>query len=155
KRATRIQGTTKDVAGRSFDTILYIDVIEHIDDSKAELHRAYDLLAPGGHLLILVPAFNLLYSDFDKAIGHHRRYTKRTLNAELPKELERVRMTYHDGAGMLLSLGNKWVMRQQRPTMRQIMFWDRTIVPVSRLTDKLVFHTFGRSLISVSRKASS
>jgi hypothetical protein len=59
-------------------------VIEHIEDSTAELRRAVDLLAPGGHLLILVPAFNYLYSPFDKAIGHFRRYDKKILKAELP-----------------------------------------------------------------------
>lgn len=148
----RVQGTTSDLSGKQFDTILYIDVIEHIEDSKAELQRAHDLLAPGGHLLILVPAFQFLYSGFDKAIGHHRRYDKRLLEQELPAGMELVKLSYRDSMGMLLSLGNKWFLKQGQPSARQIRFWDRNVVPVSRVTDKIFMHSFGRSLLAVVRK---
>ncbi len=148
-----IHGTTSDLVGRTFDTILYIDVLEHISDSKAELLRAMELLAPGGHLIILVPAFQLLFSPFDTAIGHHRRYDRAMLKAELPPGLEHIHMRYLDSAGFLLSLGNKLLLRQGTPTAGQIRFWDRTIVPISWLTDKLVAHSFGRSLLSISSKS--
>lgn len=147
-----IHGTTRDLLGRSFDTLLYIDVLEHISDGKEELRRAADLLAPGGHLIILVPAFQILFSRFDTAIGHHRRYDRALLKAEIPPELERLQMRYLDSAGFLLSLGNKLLLRQGTPTSGQIRFWDRTIVPISRVTDKFVGHGFGRSLLSISRK---
>jgi 2-polyprenyl-3-methyl-5-hydroxy-6-metoxy-1,4-benzoquinol methylase len=148
----RIQGTTSDLAGKRFDTILYMDVIEHIEDSKGELRRAYDLLEPGGHLLILVPAFNFLYSPFDKAIGHFRRYDRVILKDELPPELERITTRYLDSLGMLMSLGNKFFLKQSEPKLTQILFWDRNVVPLSRVADKVVFHSFGRSLLSISRK---
>lgn len=138
--------------GSVFDTILYLDVIEHIEDARAELRRAHELLAPGGHLLILVPAVKYLYSEFDEAIGHYRRYNKSTLCRELPPELEQRRMFYLDSLGFFASLANKWFLGQSTPSLRQVIFWDRRIVPLSRLTDLLVFRTFGRSLISVSRK---
>lgn len=150
--AERIQDTTADLRGRQFDTILYLDVIEHIEDSTTELRRAYDLLAPGGHLLLLVPAFNYLYSDFDKAIGHYRRYDKGILKRELPPELERITTRYLDSLGMLMSLGNKWFLKQSEPKLAQILFWDRNVVPISKVADKVVFHGFGRSLLSISRK---
>lgn len=150
--AERVQGTTSDLPGNQFDTILYIDVIEHIEDSKAELQRAHDLLAPGGHLLVLVPAFQFLYNAFDKAIGHHRRYDKRLLKQELPSGMELLKLRYLDSMGLLLSLGNTWFLKQAEPTARQIRFWDRRIVPVSRISDKILLHAFGRSLLSISRK---
>ncbi len=152
QQAERIAGTSGNLSGRQFDTVLYLDVIEHIEDSKAELRRAYDLLAPGGHLLILVPAFNYLYSDFDKAIGHYRRYDKVILKEELPPELERITTRYLDSLGMLMSLGNKWFLKQSEPKLAQILFWDRNVVPLSRVSDKILFHGFGRSLLSISRK---
>jgi 2-polyprenyl-3-methyl-5-hydroxy-6-metoxy-1,4-benzoquinol methylase len=152
QQAERVNGTTAQLSGRTFDTILYLDVIEHIEDARAELNRAAELLAPGGHLLVLVPAFNYLYSDFDKAIGHYRRYDKRMLNAELPAGMERLRMRYLDSTGLLLSLANKWFLHQPAPKLSQVLFWDKRLVPVARVTDKLLFHTIGRSLISVSRK---
>jgi hypothetical protein len=148
----RIRGTTSDLSGRRFDTILYLDVIEHIEDAKAELHRAVDLLEPGGHLLIVVPAFNFLYSPFDKAIGHFRRYDRKILVNEMPVRMERLTTRYLDSLGMLMSLGNKFFLKQSEPKLTQVLFWDRNVVPLSRMTDKVVFHSFGRSLLSISRK---
>jgi len=155
KNAERFHGTTSDIADRRFDTILYLDVIEHIEDSTSEVRRAYDLLEPGGHLLIVVPAFNFLFSPFDKAIGHYRRYDKVILKDELPKELERVHTRYLDSLGMLMSLGNKLFLKQSEPTLKQVLFWDRHVVPLSKIADKVFFHGFGRSLLSISRKPSA
>jgi len=71
-------GVLADLDAHEFaDTIIYIDVLEHIEDDEGELCVAATHLAPGGHLVMLSPAFNFLYSPFDKAIGHHRRYTPR------------------------------------------------------------------------------
>ncbi|MBS1583320.1 MAG: methyltransferase domain-containing protein [Bacteroidetes bacterium] len=150
--ARRMNGTTSSLAGERFDTILYLDVIEHIEDSADELRRAYELLQNGGHLLILVPAFNHLYSPFDKAIGHFRRYDKRILKAELPPELIRVRTEYLDSLAFFLSLANKWFLKQAAPQLKQVLFWDRTIVPLSRVADPLFLHAFGKSLVAVCRK---
>lgn len=150
--ARRVNGTTALLKGEAFDTILYLDVIEHIEDSQAELRRAYDLLAPGGHLVILVPAFNYLYSPFDKAIGHFRRYDKRILTSELPPELVRVRTEYLDSLAFFLSLANKWFLKRSAPDLRQVLFWDRTVVPLSRIADPLFLHAFGKSLIAVARR---
>lgn len=153
RKARRINGTTASLPpDERFDTILYLDVIEHIEDSKGELRRAFDLLAPGGHLLILVPAFNYLYSPFDKAIGHFRRYDRSILRAELPPELIRVKTRYLDSLAFFLSLANKWFLTRSSPTLKQVLFWDRVIVPLSHFSDPLVLWSFGKSLISVSRK---
>jgi SAM-dependent methyltransferase len=153
--ARRIAGSTLDLAGEQFDTILYLDVIEHIEDSAAELRRARDLLAPGGHLIILVPAFNFLFSEFDKAVGHYRRYDKPMLRSELPAELEVVKLRYLDSPGMCLSVANRLFLEQRKPTLEQIRFWDRRIIPLARVLDPLVMHLFGRSLLGVARKPGS
>ena len=149
----RIQGTTKQLKGEHFDTLLYIDVLEHIEDPAAELQRASDLLDTGGHLIIVAPAFPFLYSPFDKAIGHYRRYTKRMLRDQVPATLQEERIRYLDSAGLALSLGNKLLLHQAAPTLAQIAFWDTRIVSISRLTDIVVGFSFGRSLVAVYRKA--
>ena len=61
---------------KTFDTIMYMDVLEHIKTDKKEIKKAINLLSPGGHLIIFVPAFQILYSNFDRDIGHVRRYRK-------------------------------------------------------------------------------
>ena len=63
---------------KKFDTILYLDVLEHILDHKKELNSAIFSLKRGGHLIINVPAFSFLYSNFDKDVGHYRRYSKKS-----------------------------------------------------------------------------
>ena len=59
-----------------FDCILYIDVLEHIEDDRAQIDAAARLVRGGGHVVILSPAHHWLFSEFDKSIGHFRRYNK-------------------------------------------------------------------------------
>jgi SAM-dependent methyltransferase len=138
-----------------FDCVVYIDVLEHIRDDAAQLEAASSRLHPGGHLVVLSPAFPLLYSEFDRLLGHERRYTKRTLSRVIPGELERIELFYADSVGMLLSLGNRLLLRQSMPSDRQIRFWDRRVIPVSRIVDRIVRHSFGRSIIAVYRRSMS
>src|SRR5215211_5177603 len=67
-----------------FDCILYIDVLEHIADDAAELKHASQHLTAGGKLVVLCPAFQFLFSELDRAVGHYRRYTKRSLCSVFP-----------------------------------------------------------------------
>jgi SAM-dependent methyltransferase len=134
-----------------FDTILYIDVLEHIEDAQDELRRAAGLLRDGGHLVVLVPSHQSLYSEFDKAIGHHCRYDRRSLGAIMPPELVQVSSRYLDCAGMLLSFGNR-LMRSSTPTEWQIGLWDKVIVPISRRLDPLLRNHLGKSLLDIRRK---
>lgn len=140
---------------RQFDTILYIDVLEHIANDRAELAAAASHLRPGGHLVVLSPAFNQLYSPFDKAIGHHRRYTSGSLSAVFPQQLIPRRRRYLDSVALLLSLANKLLLRQSMPTRRQILFWDRILVPIARVVDPLVMYRLGRSVIAVYQAGTS
>ena len=66
----------EEVAGRTFDTILCLNVLEHVEDDRGALGRLHDLLRPGGNLILLVPAHGALYGEIDQAIGHYRRYEK-------------------------------------------------------------------------------
>jgi SAM-dependent methyltransferase len=135
-----------------FDCILYIDVLEHIDDDSGELARAAILLAKGGALVVLCPAFQVLFSAMDTALGHFRRYTARTLAAVFPRELRRREVFYLDSLGMVASLANKFVLRQHAPGGGQVKFWDGFIIPVSRVLDRLVAYSAGRSVIAVFSK---
>ncbi|MCX6317381.1 MAG: class I SAM-dependent methyltransferase [Bacteroidetes bacterium] len=147
-----VQTGTTATANGSFDTILYIDVLEHIEDDRAELARAAALLNPGGHLIVLSPAFPYLYSPFDKAIGHYRRYTRKRMHEVGPDGVSLIANRYYDSVGFFAALMNKWLLRQKYPSLKQVKFWDRWMVPVSEVTDKLCFHAFGKSIISVWKK---
>ncbi|MBI5858467.1 MAG: class I SAM-dependent methyltransferase [Sphingobacteriales bacterium] len=146
-----LKGTMEDVPG-TFDTIIYIDVLEHIEADANELKKAASKLNPGGHIIVLVPAFQHLFSPFDKAIGHYRRYTKKLLRNLTPKEVELIHARYYDSMGYFASFMNKAFLKQSYPTQKQVNYWDKFLVPVSRFTDNLFFHCFGKSIIAVWRK---
>src|SRR5439155_15441863 len=135
-----------------FDTLIYIDVLEHIPDDQAELGRAAQRLKPGGHVVVLAPAHQWLFTPFDAAIGHCRRYTKKTLAALTPESLELRRSFYLDAVGLLASLGNRLVLKAAMPTPRQIAVWDRVLVRLSRMIDPLLGYSAGKSVVAVWRR---
>jgi 2-polyprenyl-3-methyl-5-hydroxy-6-metoxy-1,4-benzoquinol methylase len=147
-----LRGTINDVPDHAFDSILYIDVLEHIERDRDELKQSASKLKKGGNIIVLSPAWNHLYSPFDKVIGHYRRYTKSSLKALKPEGLQLKRIKYLDSAGYFASLANKWFLHQPYPSKKQVLFWDRTLVPLSRIVDPLFFHSFGKSILAVWEK---
>ena len=148
-----VQGTLSSLKQNVlFDTIIYIDVLEHIEHDKKEIETAAQLLKPKGHLIILSPAFGFLYSSFDKAIGHYRRYKKQELENLIPVSLKKKSLRYLDSAGFLMSLTNRLVLKQKYPTQQQVNFWDRFGIPVSRVMDKILFFSFGKSILGIWEK---
>lgn len=134
---------------RHFDSILYIDVLEHIVADRAELVTASNHLASGGKLIVLSPAFQCLYSEFDHAVGHERRYTASSLSGLMPSILTKKALFYADSVGATLSMGNRLFLRRSTPTLRQVTFWDRRLIPLSRLVDPWLARWWGRSVIAV------
>jgi hypothetical protein len=139
-------------AEQPFDTALYIDVLEHIEDDAVELERASDWLRSGGHVVVLAPAHQMLFTRFDAAIGHHRRYSKKSIAALTPPGLRLVRLRYLDAVGMLASLGNRLILQQSMPTPKQIAFWDGILVRLSRLVDPVTAYSLGKSVLAVWQK---
>ena len=136
---------------RHFDAILYVDVLEHIKDDAGELIRASRHLSPGGVLIVLSPAHPWLFTPFDRAIGHYRRYTKESLQAVAPPDLQQEKLVYLDSAGLLASLGNRLLLDSSMPTAAQIKAWDSVLGPCSRWLDPLLGGMVGKSALGVWR----
>jgi hypothetical protein len=148
-----LHGTLSDVEQESrWNSILYIDVIEHIENDQDELSRAATYLSPGGFLCVLVPAHQHLYSPFDKSVGHFRRYNCSMLRAVTPPGCSLRSLRYLDSVGYLASLANKTILKQSIPTESQILFWDRVLVTASRVVDVVTANRIGKSLLAVWRK---
>jgi SAM-dependent methyltransferase len=144
-----VTGTTSTLpTDARFDTVLYIDVLEHIEDDRAEVERATGLLKRGGSLIVLSPAHPFLYSPFDASVGHFRRYTASAMRALTPPGLALTELFFLDGLGAFASLFAR-IARRREPTKAQIRTWDRVIVPVSRATDIVTRRFVGRSLVGV------
>lgn len=135
-----------------FDAIIYIDVLEHIKHDDQELIKASKHLRPGGRLIILVPAHNFLFTKFDKAIGHFRRYNKKMLKDAVPASLKKIQLLYLDSVGLTASLANKYFLKQDYPELKQVKLWDSLMVPVSRITDKILFHSLGKTVLGIWQK---
>lgn len=148
-------GTLEDLpADLQFDTLLYIDVLEHIENDKEEMARAATRLRPGGMLMVLCPAHQALYTTFDKVIGHYRRYNKAMFRAVAPAGMVQEKLIYLDSVGLMLSAANRLLLRSGSPTIGQIKLWDRVFVRGSRFLDPLLANSVGKSVVGVWRKAS-
>jgi SAM-dependent methyltransferase len=132
-----------------FDTIIYIDVLEHIERDAGELANAAAMVRPGGRIIVLSPAHQKLYTPFDKEIGHFRRYSRPMLRKVGPPGLRLEKLFYLDSAGLLLSSANLLLLRQSMPTKRQLAVWDTYVIPVSRLLDPLLGRSVGKSIVGV------
>ncbi|MEP6728805.1 MAG: class I SAM-dependent methyltransferase [Bacteroidota bacterium] len=150
-----INGTIDNAGYELFDTIIYIDVLEHIEDDNLEISKAAKLLTPGGKLIILSPAFQFLFNPFDKAIGHFRRYSKNSIRKANNRILKEESLHYLDSAGFFSSLANKLLLRQQYPAQKQLIFWDRFLIPVSFVLDRIFFYSFGKSILGVWKNETS
>ena len=138
--------------GDRFDTVIYIDVLEHIERDREELEQAVDHLNPGGHLVILAPAHQWLWSRFDTAVGHHRRYSRTSLLELGPMGTRVVLARYLDSVGLLASLANRLILRNALPTARQIRVWDDYMVPCSRILDPVFGYNVGKTVVVVRQR---
>jgi SAM-dependent methyltransferase len=145
-------GTLQALTVDQFDTIIYIDVLEHIENDREELNNAAKHLRRGGHLIVLSPAHQRLFTPFDAAIGHFRRYDIPMLRSITPETLRLERIRYLDCAGLLASTANLLFLRQSMPTKAQLRFWDHWIVPVSRELDRFFLYSIGKSILAVWRR---
>jgi 2-polyprenyl-3-methyl-5-hydroxy-6-metoxy-1,4-benzoquinol methylase len=138
-----------------FDCIIYIDVLEHIEKDTEELRRAADRLIPGGTIVVLSPAHQALYTAFDEAIGHYRRYDRRSLKALTPAGTTLVDLRYLDSTGLWLSLGNRVLLKSSSPTVAQVKLWDSWCIPVSRYLDPVLGNRLGKSILAVWRRGAA
>jgi hypothetical protein len=148
-----INGTSSSIKRKEyFDTILYIDVLEHIKNDKAEIHAISSSLKIGGSIIVLSPAFNFLFNDFDLSVGHYRRYNKKSLLNLLPEGFTVKKIKYLDTLGFVLGLLNKLFLKKSTPSNFQIKFWDTFLIPISKYVDLLTFNYVGKSIILVATK---
>ncbi len=146
-------GTLIDLDGsEKFDSLIYIDVLEHIKEDKDEVKLAINYLKKGGCLIILCPAHQWLFTPFDIAIGHYRRYNKQSLLSIMPENLDCQKLRYLDCIGVLASLGNRLLLKSSHPTLQQIKFWDDLMVPLSTKIDPLIGYSLGKSILGIWQK---
>lgn len=140
-------------AERDFDSILYVNVLEHVEDDRAELALIHNKLNAGGHALIFVPALPALLSDFDRSIGHFRRYQKKELTKEISNAgFSITKIKYFDIAGILPWYIN-FVLLKKRLGGNSVALYDRIAVPLMRKIEKRFSPPIGKNLLVIAKKA--
>lgn len=135
-----------------FDTILYLHVLEHIEEDMKELKQIYKKLKKNGHLIIIVPKHQKLYSNLDKAVGHFRRYEIDFFKSNLAK-MTRKFLVSLDSAGYILYFLNKIFFKKEKfPTKFKIFIWDKIFTPITVVLDFLTSYKFGKCIIAVYKK---
>ena len=135
-----------------FDCVIYIDVLEHIEKDRDELQAVVARLKPGGTIVVLSPAHQALFTPFDAAIGHYRRYNRQQLVALTPARTKLIRIRYLDAVGLTLTIGNRLLLRSAAPTVAQVLLWDRFCIPAARRIDPLLGGRLGKSIFAVWRR---
>ena len=132
-----------------FDVVIYFDVLEHIKDDLKEVINAKKRLKDDGILIFSVPAFQIFYNEFDKSVGHFKRYNKKDFQ-EISKKtnLKIIELQYYDSFGLLLLILNKVFNFSSKNIKNKIKIWN-FFIPLSRLIDLVTFNKFGKSLICV------
>jgi SAM-dependent methyltransferase len=137
--------------GAAVSTVVAINVLEHIEDDRAALRALAELVEPGGNIVLWVPGYMQLYGDFDRRVGHVRRYTPATLRAAI------------EGAGLrcaevkpvnLLGAVAWWIAVRRggvgAPNPRLVGAYDRFVVPVTRAVESRLRPPFGQSVLAVA-----
>jgi SAM-dependent methyltransferase len=136
----------------AFDSVCYINVLEHIEKDDEALFHAYKCIRKNGYLLIFVPALNFLFSEMDKSLGHYRRYSKKNLYKVVSSAGFSVKtIKYFDLAGIV-----PWYIAfvLMKGTMKSsgVAIYDRLVVPFMKKVERILPPPIGKNLVLVARK---
>lgn len=150
----RVMATLDGVEDGSVDFLYAFDVLEHIADDTGCLRQWHRKLAPGGSLLLYVPAFQVLFSSMDRRIGHHRRYRRAPLQNRVRAAGFQVEFArYVDCLGFFGSLAYRMTDRGTGTlAWRAVKFYDRYLFPASRVLDLCTHRWLGKNLLLAARK---
>lgn len=140
-------------AERKFDSIVLMNVLEHIQDDRAVLAELKKFLAPGGRIIVLVPAARWAFGPVDIRLGHYRRYDRRSARALLANlQLESDAMRYYNFVGLWGWWWNSKMGRRLNQSDAQIRFFDRWIVPGLSRLENFLPPPVGQSILFVARQ---
>ncbi len=148
---TKLDGTA---APGSYDTVVLLNVLEHIPDDRQALGDIYEALAPGGKLVLWVPAFEKLYGKFDQRIGHYRRYRRNELLALVHHVgFQQVTARYTNMPGFFAWWLVVRVLGRNPTAGRLASIYDRFFIPVIRRVERIVRPPIGQSLLVVAQRS--
>ena len=135
-----------------FDTVIYLNVLEHIEKDVDEIDFALSKCKKDGYLVILVPAHQKLYSNFDREIGHFKRYDKNFFKRNY-KNAELKKLIYVDAMGYILYFLNKILFsKESYPSSIKVQIWDKLFTPITFFIDFITGYKFGKNILCIIKK---
>jgi SAM-dependent methyltransferase len=137
----------------SVDTIVSSNVIEHIADDVACLEEMFELLRPGGAVGLYVPARPELFGSLDRAVGHHRRYTKPDLETKLARAGFHVELVqYRNLVSVVPWIIAGQIMKVGKLGDGSLKVFDKVVFPVARWIEDRVPPSYGLNLVAIGTK---
>jgi glycosyltransferase involved in cell wall biosynthesis len=134
-----------------FDTVVCLNVLEHIENHEGALQRLYDLLVPGGKLLLFVPADQKLFGTMDTQVGHYRRYSREELQRVIESAgFTSERVWYQNYVGRFGWWLNGRVLKRAHLPAGQSLLFDLAVPILRRIEPKTLSN--GLSLVAVATK---
>lgn len=135
-----------------YDSIIALNVLEHVRDDVLALQELYKMLKNGGILIVLVPCHKFLFNVIDEKLGHYRRYTKKELLCKINEtNFTVVCMHYFNTAGMVGWFFNGNLLKNAEINRTASRWFDR-LVPVLNCLDRITSNITGLSLICCLKK---
>ena len=135
------------------NSVIAVNVLEHVERDAEFLHAAHSALVPGGYLLILVPALPAIFGSLDRAFDHYRRYTRSGLTSQIQTAgFEIEKLHYLNMLGVAAWFASGRIMRRTTLGRDQVRFYDRFVVPALRQIETWVKPPIGQSLLAIARK---
>ncbi len=135
-----------------FDTVFALNVVEHIFDDRQALANCHKMLKPGGNVVILVPAYQWLFNNFDRELEHYRRYTRKKLASLFRGSgFNIIHSQYFNAAAIAGWYVSGKLQHHRIIPASQMRLFDRLVV-LFKLFDRLIFNSFGISVIMVGKK---
>jgi 2-polyprenyl-3-methyl-5-hydroxy-6-metoxy-1,4-benzoquinol methylase len=143
-----------ELASLHFDSVLLVNVLEHIEHDVDALKSFKNILVPGGRVVVFVPALQMAYGPLDAELGHHRRYTKQTLRSAFERAgLDVIQLRYTNPIGLAGWMYNAHISKSRKHSLAQVKLFETLVAPWALPLERLIPPPIGLSLIAVGRRS--
>lgn len=142
---------TKELSIKNVDTVICLNVLEHIENDRKTIRNIHKCLKAGGKFILYVPALSFIYGTLDEALGHYRRYDKSTLEEMIESYgFKIISSRYMNFVGAFSWFIYSKILKKRMPAEKRIIFYDKYIVPVVSVIENIIRLPFGQSLLVIS-----
>jgi len=142
--------TAKELSAKNIDTVICLNVLEHIENDRKTIQNINKCLKPGGKFILYVPALSFIYGTLDESLGHYRRYNKKALEKMIESNgFKIISSRYMNFLGAFSWFVYSKILRKRMPAEKRIIFYDKYLVPILSMIESIVRMPFGQSLLMV------